>query len=83
MEIDKREISDRALVTLSTQINDKLSINGNVGVPVGGVNQSYVVGNVEVELKLNDDGTLTAHVLIKKMMSIIILSDKIQDIHKV
>ena len=62
----QREISDRALVTLSTQINDKLSINGNVGVPVGGVNQSYVVGNVEVELKLNDDGTLTAHVFNKE-----------------
>lgn len=62
----QREISDRALVTLSTQINDKLSINGNVGVPVGGVNQSYVVGNVEVELKLNEEGTLTAHVFNKE-----------------
>ena len=62
----QRAISDRALVTLNTQINDKLSINGNVGVPVGGVNQSYVVGNVEVELKLNEDGSLTAHVFNKE-----------------
>lgn len=62
----QRAISDRALVTLNTQINDKLSINGNVGVPIGGVNQSYVVGNVEVELKLNDEGTLTAHVFNKE-----------------
>jgi hypothetical protein len=29
---------------------------------VGGINQSYVVGNVEVEMRLNTDGTLTAHV---------------------
>jgi hypothetical protein len=58
----RQEISDRALVTLSTQINDRISINGNVGVPVGGINQSYVVGNVEVEMRLNLDGTLTAHV---------------------
>jgi hypothetical protein len=58
----QQEISDRALVTLTTQINDRISINGNVGVPVGGINQSYVVGNVEVEMRLNTDGTLTAHV---------------------
>lgn len=62
----QQEISDRALVTLTTQINDKISINGNVGVPVGGVNQSYVVGNVEVEMRLNTDGTLTAHVFNKE-----------------
>ena len=58
----QQEISDRALVTLTTQINDKISINGNVGVPVGGLTQSYIVGNVEVEMRLNTDGTLTAHV---------------------
>ncbi len=62
----QQEISDRALVTLTTQVNDKISINGNVGVPVGGINQSYVVGNVEVEMKLNTDGTLTAHVFNKE-----------------
>ena len=58
----QQEISDRALVTLSTQINDRIIINGNVGVPVGGLTQSYIVGNVEVEMRLNTDGTLTAHV---------------------
>ena len=62
----QQEISDRALVTLTTQINDRISINGNVGVPVGGINQSYVVGNVEVEMRLNSDGTLTAHVFNKE-----------------
>ena len=31
-----------------------------------GVNQSYVVGNVEIEMKLNTDGTLTAHVYNKE-----------------
>ena len=62
----QQEISDRALVTLTTQINDKISINGNVGVPVGGLNQSYVVGNVEVVMRLNTDGTLSAHVFNKE-----------------
>ncbi len=62
----QQEISDRALVTLTTQVSDRISINGNVGVPVGGINQSYVVGNVEVEMQLNEDGTLTAHVFNKE-----------------
>lgn len=56
------EISDRVGVTLSTRINDKISINGKVGVPVGGVTESVIVGNVEIQMQLNDDGTLTAHV---------------------
>ena len=56
------QISDRVGVTLATQINDKISINGKVGVPVGGVTESVLVGNVEIQMQLNDDGTLKAHV---------------------
>ncbi|WP_237421166.1 translocation/assembly module TamB domain-containing protein [Flavobacterium sp. Sd200] len=49
-------------LTLSSQINDRITVNGVLGVPVGGVNQSAVVGNVEVQLRLNDDGTFKARV---------------------
>jgi hypothetical protein len=42
------EISGRVGVTMSTQINDRISINGKVGVPVGGVTESVIVGNVEI-----------------------------------
>ncbi len=56
------EISDRVGVTVSTKINDKISINGKVGVPVGGVTESVIVGNIEIQMQLNSDGTLTAHV---------------------
>lgn len=56
------QISDRVGVTLATQINDKISINGKVGVPVGGVTESVLVGNVEIQMQLNEDGTLKAHV---------------------
>lgn len=62
----QREISDRAVVTLKTQITNRITFNGSAGVPVNGVNQSYVVGNVEVELKLNEDGTLIARVFNKE-----------------
>lgn len=55
------EVSDRVGVTLATQINDKISINGQVGVPVGGVTESVLVGNVEIQMELNEDGSLKAH----------------------
>ena len=55
-------ISDRVGVTLNTQINDRISINGKVGVPVGGITESVIVGDVEIQLQLNEDGSLKAHV---------------------
>lgn len=56
------QISDRVGLTLSTKINEKISINGKVGVPVGGVSESVLVGAVEVQFMLNEDGTLRARV---------------------
>src|SRR5690606_199030 len=56
------QISDRVGVTLNTQINDKISINGRVGVPVGGVAESVLIGNVEIQMQLNEDGSLRARV---------------------
>jgi uncharacterized ubiquitin-like protein YukD len=56
------ETSSQFGLTLSSQINDRITVNGVLGVPVGGVNQSAIVGNVEVQLRLNDDGTLKARV---------------------
>lgn len=51
-------------LTLSSQINDRISINGQLGVPVGGtgMNESAIVGNVEAQLRLNTDNTLKARV---------------------
>tara|TARA_B100000378_G_scaffold57720_1_gene42683 strand:- start:40 stop:3555 length:3516 start_codon:yes stop_codon:yes gene_type:complete len=56
-----QDTADRFGVTLSTQISEKILINGRVGVPIGGVTQSVVIGNVEVEMLLNEDGTLRAN----------------------
>lgn len=56
------EVSDRVGVTINTRINDRITINGKVGVPVGGVTESVVVGNLEVLIRLNEDGTLNAKV---------------------
>lgn len=49
-------------VSMSTQINDRLTINGKLGVPVGGTEQSSIVGNVELQMLLNREGSLKARV---------------------
>ncbi len=53
---------DRIGVTLSTQISDRVLVNGRVGVPVGGVSETVVAGDVEVQILLNEEGTLSAKV---------------------
>ncbi|NER15920.1 translocation/assembly module TamB domain-containing protein [Spongiivirga citrea] len=53
---------DRLGLTLSTRISDRILLNGKFGVPVGGVSQTVVVGNVEVDILLNQDGSLRAKV---------------------
>lgn len=53
-----RETGGSIGFTVSGQINDKISINGKVGVPTGGINQSTLIGNIEVQYRVNEDGTL-------------------------
>jgi len=56
------QTSGRFGFTVSTQISKTILINGKVGVPVGGLSESVVVGDVEVDFLLNEDGTLRATV---------------------
>lgn len=51
-------MADRVGVTVSTQISKNIVFNGQVGVPIGGVSESLVVGNVEISFLLNEEGTL-------------------------
>lgn len=53
---------DRIGVTVTTQISDRILVNGRVGVPVGGVSETVVAGDVEVQILLNDQGTLSAKI---------------------
>ncbi|WP_349523815.1 translocation/assembly module TamB domain-containing protein [Muricauda sp. NFXS6] len=53
---------DRIGVTVSTQLSDRILVNGRVGVPVGGVSETVVAGDVEVQVLLNDEGTLSAKI---------------------
>jgi len=53
-----RETDGRVVATISSKINERISINGKVGVPFGGINESAVVGDVEVQYRVNQDGTM-------------------------
>lgn len=53
-----QETADRFGVTLSTQISERILINGKVGVPVGGTTESSVAGDIEVQWLMNEDGSL-------------------------
>ncbi len=59
-----QESSDAARVgvTLSTKVSDKVLINGKLGVPIGGTEENMIVGDVEIQLLLNEDGSLRARV---------------------
>lgn len=56
------ETDSRVGVTLQTKITDRVLINGKVGVPVGGVSESVIAGDVQIDFLLNKEGTLTAKV---------------------
>ncbi|MFY0603400.1 MAG: translocation/assembly module TamB [Flavobacteriaceae bacterium] len=55
--IDRLNTDDIIEASLTTRINDRIIINGKVGVPVGAQTQSSVVGEVKVEVLLNESGT--------------------------
>lgn len=55
------ETTSQLGVTVNSQINDKITINGQLGVPMGGVNnEAAIVGNVEAQMRLNSDGSFKA-----------------------
>ena len=56
------ETDDRLGLTLYTEISDRILLNGKIGVPVGGVERTLVVGNVQIDFILNEEGSLTAKV---------------------
>ena len=64
---DKSEIldiktEDRFGVTLSTEISDKILFNGKIGVPIGGIEETLIIGDVQIDFILNEDNSLKAKV---------------------
>lgn len=57
-----RETDGSVGVTGSIEINERISVNGKLGVPIGGINDAAVVGDVEILYRVNRDGTLNLRV---------------------
>ena len=55
-DLERLNIDNQVDVSVSTQVSDRIIINGKVGVPVGAQTQSSVVGEVKVEVLLNKEG---------------------------
>ena len=53
-------------VTVSSKINDRITVNGKVGVPVGGISETAIIGDLEVQYRVNRDGTLNLRVFNKE-----------------
>lgn len=53
-----KETDGRFVASISSKINERITINGKVGVPFGGISQTAVVGDVEILYRVNDDGTV-------------------------
>jgi len=56
--VEEQNIDDQVDISLATQINDRILINGKLGVPVGAKTQSSVVGEVRVEFLVDEEGNL-------------------------
>ena len=56
------QTNNKVGVTLQTKISDRVLVNGKVGVPFGSASQTVISGDVQIDLLLNEDGTLRAKV---------------------
>lgn len=56
LDIENLNTDNFVDVSVRTQISDRVVVNGKVGVPVGAQTQSSVVGEVKVEVMLNEEG---------------------------
>ena len=46
--------------------SDKILFNGKIGVPIGGIEETLIIGDVQIDFILNEDGTLRAKVFNKE-----------------
>jgi hypothetical protein len=61
-KVDNLNINDQLAIALDYQLNDKIIINGKVGMPIGSKEQTNVIGEVNVEFLMNEEGTLRSSI---------------------
>lgn len=57
-DVETLNIDDQVDISMKTQINDRILIDGNLGVPVGDKTQASIIGEVKVEFLVDDQGNL-------------------------
>ncbi len=50
------ETADRVGLTFTSQVSDRVLIDGRVGVPVGGLQDNKVAGDFQIQVLLNEEG---------------------------
>ncbi|WP_291287122.1 translocation/assembly module TamB domain-containing protein [Flavobacterium sp.] len=60
------EADGQVVANISSQINERITINGKLGVPVGGVNESAIVGDIEILYRVNEDGSMNLRLFNKE-----------------
>ncbi|MDD5150188.1 MAG: translocation/assembly module TamB [Flavobacterium sp.] len=58
--------SNRFVASISSKLNERFTINGKLGVPFGGINETAVVGDLEILYRVNEDGTLNLRMFNKE-----------------
>ncbi|WP_457615767.1 translocation/assembly module TamB domain-containing protein [Lutibacter sp.] len=61
-KVDNLNIDDQLAIALDYQLNDRVLINGKLGMPIGSKEQSTVIGEVNVEFLMNEEGTLRSSI---------------------
>jgi TamB, inner membrane protein subunit of TAM complex len=61
-----QESDGKFVASISTKLGERITVNGKVGVPFGGISQTAIVGDVEVLYRVNDDGTLNLRLFNKE-----------------
>ena len=56
--LPNQQTADRVGISLQSKINERILINGKVGIPLGGANETAIAGDIEVQWLINEDGTL-------------------------
>nr|WP_247649169.1 translocation/assembly module TamB domain-containing protein [Lutibacter sp. B1] len=60
--VDTRSVDDQLAIDVDYEVNDRILINGKFGMPIGSKEQSNVIGEVNVEFLLNEEGTLRSSI---------------------
>lgn len=61
-----QEVDGQFVANISSQVNERITINGKLGVPVSGVNESAIVGDIEILYRVNEDGTMNLRLFNKE-----------------